>query len=490
MKKIRIAIDPVLKAKFGNEIYWVWRLLFIGIGLPWEEVSIENPEYDIAYVINNNYTRRSRLYVRAQTDFWQHKSAYTFLTVKEFQGWQYPVFEGETVTSPLFRVTDGCWIFEQDIIFYIFWLVTGQQEQHWIKDKHGHFNLYGTSFYREGILRLALASAIGIKLEKLFLDIGFPRPIRRWPNAKLAAACVSHDVDYPQALLWLEPLRIVQRQGMRGLMPAISLLRGKRTHWHFSSWVSLEKDLNTKSAFYFTAQAGSLLRYIFGTPDPFYNINSEPFRNLFSYLVDEGCEIGLHASYRAFESQENFAAEKKLLEEASGQKIYGNRHHYWHLYPKDPESTLLLHEQIGLTYDTSLTHERYLGWRRGLSWPFFPFHQQNRRELSVLQIPVVWMDDHLFRHREDNPGGRFEILRALSEKVVQQGGCLSVDIHDYVFDEMLFPGWLKTYQQLWEYLLGRLDFWITTPGQIADHWIRRTTLITQASCGLTQGGRG
>jgi hypothetical protein len=172
------------------------------------------------------------------------------------------------------------------------------------------------------------------------------------------------------------------------------------------------------------------------------------------------------------------------LAETSQQSVEGNRHHYWHLNPQEPESTLLLHEQIGLKYDTSLMHERYLGWRRGLSWPFFPFHQQQKRELRTLQIQTAWMDDQLFGYRHDNPGDRFEILRALADRAAEQGGCLLIDVHDYVFDEVLYPGWAQAYHELWEYLLTRSDFWIDTPGKIAEHWIKRYHKIVQASRGL------
>jgi hypothetical protein len=345
----------------------------------------------------------------------------------------------------------------------------------------------GTTFHREQVLRLALASDIGSRLEKTLSELGFAIPVRRWPHGKRAAACVGHDVDYPEVVRWLEPLRIVWRRGLGGLRPAASVLTGRRSYWHFASWVSMETSLKTRSAFYFAATPGSLLKYATGTPDPFYDVRSKQFGKLFRYLVEEGFEIGLHASYRAFESREKFAAEKQVLEEASGRRVRGNRHHYWHLNPEDNESTLLLHEQIGLEYDASLTHERYAGWRRGVSWPFFPFHQGERRELKTLQISTAWMDDHLFGYRDDNPGDRLAILRGLIDRAAAQGGCLLIDVHDYVFDDALFPGWSKTFGEVLEYLTTRRDFWIDTPGRIAAHWMARCALITRASHGLTEG---
>jgi hypothetical protein len=372
----------------------------------------------------------------------------------------------------------------RDIIFDIFWLTTGQEEKYWPQNKHGHFDLSGAASQQQA-LRLALGSGLGSSLEKIFSEWGCPAPAPRWPAGKRAAAGIGHDVDYPEVIPWLEPWRIIHRRRWRGAGAATAVWRGERSHWHFSSWMQLEKSLGTRSAFYFVPRQGSLLEYAAGTPDPFYDVRSPHFRKLFRDLADEGFEIGLHASYLAFTSHDKFASEKQLLEEASNQSVLGNRHHYWHLNPQDPESTLRLHEQIGMKYDTSLIHERYLGWRRGLSWPFFPFHQKERRELKTLQISTTWMDDQLFGYRQDNPGDRRELLQALADKAAEQGGCLLIDVHDYVYDDVLFPDWAETYRSLWEYLISRSDFWIDTPGNIAEHWIKRHTNITKASQGLT-----
>ncbi|MBA7710721.1 hypothetical protein ES703_119667 [subsurface metagenome] len=407
--------------------------------------------------------------------------------VQRYDGLSYLIFKGKQSSAPAFFVDDGRIVCERDIIFDIYWLVTGQEERQWPKDKHGFFDLSDNAFFRKDILRLALASSIGSWLEKKLLSLGFSKPIPRWPSDKRAAACLSHDVDYPEVKRLLEPVRIVARRGLPGLSAAVAVITGKRTHWHFSSWVETEKKLGVRSAFFFAAVQGSLLKFIFGTPDPFYDVKSQKFRELFSYLIDEGFEIGLHSSYHVFTSQEKFVRERELLQQNTGQEIWGNRHHYWHLNPDDVESTLMLHEQIGFKYDSSLTHERYLGWRRGLSWPFFPFNKKERRQLKTLQVSPTYMDNHLFGYLKHNPGNRRENIQTLIDTAAKQDGCLVVDIHDYVFDDTLFPGWSKTYFWLLERLVDRSDFWISTPGEIADHWISRYNSIVQESQGLEEG---
>lgn len=486
MKKIQITIDPALAATHGPEIHWVWRLLLTGIGWTWEETPIGAP-CDIAYVNEPGQASSARLWIQPNPTAWMQPYACRLQNIGQDNGLTFPIFDHTASSSRPIQTAANQVICQRDLIFDLFWLVTGQEEQFWPKDRHGFHDLTGTALLNKQVLRQALASEMVGWLENTLLKLGCGSPVPRWPNGKRAAAGIGHDVDYPEVIRWLEPLRVVLRQGGRGIGPAWSVLTGQRHHWQIPAWVELEKTLQTRSAFYFVPRQGSFLEYATSTPDTFYDITSPRFRQLFRYLGEEGWEIGMHASYLAYQSQEKFAAEKHKLEEACGQPVVGNRHHYWHLNPANVEETLFIHEQVGFKYDASLIFNRYLGWRRGLSQPFFPFYQAQRRELKTLQIPTAWMDDHLFGQRLDNPGQPDELLQTLADHAAQQQGCLLIDIHDYVFDDTLFPDWMPTFRRLWEYLLNRGDFWFATPAEIAAHWTARYTELVKASHGLDRG---
>jgi hypothetical protein len=461
--------------------------MLTGIGWAWEEVTLDSA-CDIAYVSEPAEAPKASLCIRATPTAWARPADCRLGSVGRQDGLAHPLFERKAAVPDPVQARSSQLICHRDLVFDVFWLVTGQEEQHWPRDRHGFFDLTGTAVLREHVLRQAVASQIVVWLQKTLLDLGCPPPVPRWPYGKRAAAAVGHDVDYPEVKRWLEPLRILARKGGQGLSPALDVLAGRRHHWHFPAWVEMEKQLQTRSAFYFVTRQGSLLEFASGMPDPFYDVTSKRFRRLFHYLAEEGCEVSLHTSYLAYRSREKFAAEKQRLEEASGRPVVGNRHHFWHLNPNDAEETLLIHEQVGLKYDSSLIHDRYLGWRRGLSQPFFPFHQAERRELKTLQIPTAWMDDQLFGMQAYNPGDRSKLLRALADRVAEQGGCLLIDVHNYVFDDILFPEWAATYRRLWEYLLDRGDFWFGTPAEIANHWIARYESLVKASRGLREGG--
>ncbi|HEX7794863.1 MAG TPA: polysaccharide deacetylase family protein [Vicinamibacterales bacterium] len=481
--RITVAIDPQL-APYRPEIDWTLRTIFSIIGYAWTEVP-PGTTADIAYIGTDVSHATARVALHADVRNWERRRQLRLAGVDRKGNLATLGFAGGTNgRQEPWRRTATQLLCPHDYVFDVFWAITGQEERHLSHDKHGFTDLTGTVGHREQFLLQATASGFAVWLQAQLIDLGHPPGVPRWPGGRAAAAAMSHDVDYPEVKRWLEPARILVRQGLGGLSNAVQVAAGRRHHWQFPSWIKFETTLGIRSAFYFVARCGSLLQYAMGRPDPFYDIASDRFRQLFRQLADAGVEIGLHSSYDVYDSFERFKAEKESLEHVSGQVVYGNRHHYLHLNPVDPEETLRLHERIGFRYDATLYHNAYVGFRRGLSHPFFPFHQADRSEIRTLQIPTAWMDDQLFGFRSHNPGEPRTLLRSLVDRVSQQGGCLLVNMHEYVLDERLFPDWLSTLTDLWRCVIERGDYWLATPREIADHWIARQSAILKCSAGL------
>ncbi|MGQ0603003.1 MAG: polysaccharide deacetylase family protein [Anaerolineales bacterium] len=483
---IRIALDDELTSQWGPELHWTWRTFLSTSGWAWQQVPLDEP-CDIAYTAHPERAPHARLIVQADPRLWARRGALRLSGLRRQSGYAVPEYTGVEARAINLFGENGRRLCTRDVAFDLFWLLTGQEERHHPRNPYGTFNYRNSVWLKESVFLEALVSSFSLWMRQTLVALGCPPPAPMWPHGKRAAAAGSHDVDYPEVIRWLEPLRVQWRLMNGGLGPALDVATGRRHHWHFREWMEMEKALGVRSAFYFTPRQGSLFEYFWGTPDPFYDVGAANFRKLFQELSAEGFEIGMHASYRAYTSVEKFALEKRRLEAASGQHVPGNRHHYWHLNPANPEETLHIHEQIGLEYDTSLNHDRYLGWRRGCAQPFYPYHSGLRRELGTLQLPVAWMDDQLFGMRADNPGDRLERLQEVIDRAAEREGCFIMDVHDYVFDAALFPGWAETYRQAWEYIQQRNDFWCATPAQIAAHWLSRRAALEAASAGLTLG---
>jgi hypothetical protein len=487
MNPIKIMIDSEFREEYGPEICWAWRSLLNNIGYPWEEVTPDCQICDIVYSQNPPKNTAYKLHITVDRQKWDRKKQLRIVDLEKTDHHFIPKFSNVSNNIPIWSFEKKILRCSNDIVFDFFWIVSGQEEKHFTKDKHGIYDLSGENIWRRHIMLRALASEIGTMLEIKLKYLGFKNPIPRWPSGKKAAFCATHDVDCPEAGIFLGMMVLFKRHGVKALKLIPELMTGRRSFWQFESFLNAESKFDLRSSFYFCAKKGSFIKYACGVPDPFYDIQSKKFIKLFKVLIESGAEIGLHASYLAGFQKEMISHQKQLLEECCGVEIEGNRHHYWHLNPSEPDETLHLHEQVGFKYDLSLANDRYVGWRRGYLTPFFPFHKRLRREIKTLQISSGWMDNQLFGGLEENEGDRQMMIQKLLNTTLTHGGCLTVDVHDYVFDEKLFPGWAETYLDLVRQVFDSSDFWIATAGQVSNHWRTRYAHIVKSSLGLTNG---
>jgi hypothetical protein len=178
--------------------------------------------------------------------------------------------------------------------------------------------------------------------------------------------------------------------------------------------------------------------------------------------------------------------EVSRLESASGSAVRGNRHHYWHLDPADPNTTLARHAEAGLDYDSSLGLEYYPGFRRGICHPFRPFHPATRRVIDTVQLPPAWMDDHFDRRLEKNgitdPDGAG---RRLVTAAAHAAGIVVVDYHSRGMNREVYPrwgAWLERFART--ELLARVVFHL--PHEIATMYRRHEQRLGNFSADRSQ----
>lgn len=465
MQPIRVAIDPFLSAE-APEVKYVFRTLLRLAGLPyefrWFTESLSGEPIDIYYGRPRQHIN-AKVRIDACERTFQGVDQVEPQCMREYDA--LPFLEiGQPATEPMRRSADGVEFFN-DIIYGSYWLLVGGREPHYPRDRWDNLDLSGSVFICHALQTTPLVSIYGAFLRQLFAGWG------RAPLAFSAAGAFAftHDVDYPQMIRWIECLRLAARRGWKALPSIAGVLRGTNHFWTFTEWVDWQKQLGTRPAFYFMARQGSLLQYALGTPDDFYDIRTQEFRDLFRYLKDEGCEIGLHASYNAWRSADILRREKELIEETAGTRVEGNRHHYWHLDPRAPHETLALHENAGLVYDSSLGLEYYPGFRRGICHPFRPYHPGLRREIDVVQLPPAWMDDHFDRRLQQNGiSDPASYARSLVSKANETGGIVVVDYHSRGMNSDFYPRYGPWIRKFVETNAG--DMMVLTAGQIAREY--------------------
>lgn len=434
-RPVRVAVGRSAVSS-AREVVYVLRTLLTAAGFPWviEWADESSGPVDIGYGEEAWHGATIRI-PRVPWEF-SRAPEHEPVGLIEAQGIAFPRFAGEPI-APVSQDPQHLAL-PVDVLFACYWWLTGAREPTYPRDRWDNIDPSASALVREGLLRKPGVSLLAALLRARLEAAGRRSLLPAWSNA--GAFCLTHDVDYPEIIRWLEVPRVLAARGIRGLGLARDVALGRSHFWTFREWVDFAATLGTRPTFYFMARRGSLLRYALGTPDDFYDIGSPRFTRLFDELRRADCEIGLHASFHAHTSVAMLERERRRVEETAGVSGIGNRHHYWHLDPRNPNETLRRHEAAGLLYDSSLAFEFYPGFRRGICHPFRPFHPGERRTLDIVQLPPAWMDDHFDRRLARNGiADPTAVARELLAVVRATGGIAVVDYHSRGMNAEFYP---------------------------------------------------
>jgi hypothetical protein len=315
-------------------------------------------------------------------------------------------------------------------------------------------------------------------------------PIPAWPPGRRCAIALSHDVDRiarrSSTLVWPPyALRLSKYE---------NIVAARQRLWHFRQIIRFPRvdDVRLfRKVVSFEAEYGCSSTSFFATRNRFdahasvldvqYDIRNQRMRRLLEDLREKGFGIGLHASYRAFESPSRFFEESRTLQQVSGVAPLGLRHHFWHL-GTDIDATLAAHEAAGFDYDSSISFNEHLGFRRSVAWPYYPWSETMQRPLRTLQMPVFCMDGNVF-YTPSSVEEAVAKISAVIANIKEVGGVGSIDWHsDTASPET--PGyedWGLAYEQLVRMLADDSDVWTTSLEAIVDWFKTRRSQLSEAS---------
>jgi len=390
-------------------------------------------------------------------------------------------FDEISLKNKVYHLDNDKTLLANDIIFSSFYLLTGWNEKFINRDKKDRHNIQQSFLYQNNLLHTPIVNKYADILLNVFSKSH--RPLPSWPYGKKYAVALSHDIDYPVMIKWIEAIRYCTKNKPNiNPVKIFDILFGKETFWNFEKCMKLETTYCLKSAFYFCGYKGNLLRYLLYAPDPFYDVSGKKFSQVFETLKNHGFEIGMHASYLAYKSVNSFKAEKQKIESVLGKNITGNRHHYWHWNQDDAAQTSAIHNEIGLVYDSSICFEKHSGFRYGISSPFHLYDSNTSSRVDTLQLPPSLMDAQLFDFRKESKFTKYEdMIDSLINNARSSSGVFVVDFHPRTLNNTLFPEWGDSYKYLLNAVCKNDDFFCDTPGGIANYWLEREKKLLEAS---------
>ena len=313
-------------------------------------------------------------------------------------------------------------------------------------------------------------------------------PLARWRDGSCFAVVLSHDVDDITAVSTTEAWRLLGRARAplsyafrRSLAQmARAWRRGAATddpYWRFEQWAAEEERHGFRSTFFvFPPRPAHPHQF-----DPNYRLEDtirfegrmQPFADVLRALGGRGFEVGLHASYRSYQSAEQLAAEKAQIERATDLAVTGIRQHFLRF---DRNVTWGAQAQAGFAYDSTFGYNEAIGFRAGIAAPFRPWDAARRAASTLIELPLTVMDGTLFRTLVlDGPQAARRTLDQL-DMVEKVSGLAVLLWHPNGADEKQFPGWWASYRDVLADL-ARRSVWVATGREIDAWWREREKKI-------------
>ncbi len=229
----------------------------------------------------------------------------------------------------------------------------------------------------------------------------------------------------------------------------------RQIHWI----IQKERNLGVKATWFLFGKSD------FADKRQNYISNPKVLRRLKELLSGE--EVGLHGSPESAFDEDILRAEMEKLSQA-GFEVRGYRSHYLHF---DYQQSFRILENAGIQYDSTLGYWENIGFRAGISFPFYPFNIEENRPFRVLEIPLIVMDTtlHSKKAMNMNPLAARLTLRRMIDMADKYQSHLSLLWHNVTFDPIDFPLWAGVYWDVLRYAI-RKGGWITSLNEIWAEW--------------------
>ncbi len=218
-------------------------------------------------------------------------------------------------------------------------------------------------------------------------------------------------------------------------------------YWCFPRIRELERRHGVQSRFYVYAGSESVgeafTRVVF---DPGYRIRKHPtLARTLRDLHDEGCEVGLHQSFGAWEDAARMENERMRLETALDLPITSCRQHWLRFSLK---KTWSAQTAAGLTEDSTLGFNDRCGFRAAAALEAKPWSHNNARPHSLQAVPLVLMDSQFYDYQMLSDQSRRDTMEKWVREVREVHGTASVLWHQQVLSPDY--GWDRGFTELLE----------------------------------------
>ena len=273
--------------------------------------------------------------------------------------------------QPSIRTYGDTIVVDADIVASSFFLLSRYEELVSADkvDIHGRFSATDSLPWRAGFLDRPIVDEYGGLLRSWLRTAGINIPE---PPQEFSRVYLTHDVDalglYRSARSFAGGVYRSLRGGGVGLRSVLwSAIDVRNDPAYTFPWLLRENARvpYAQKIFFFKSEPYPLGGY----DRPYYNIGGRDARRLLADVLDDGCSVGLHSSYRSFREPHRIADEARRLARVVCRDVSQHRSHYLTILPPTDGHYYV---DAGITDDFTIGYAQVSGFRLGtcrrVSW--------------------------------------------------------------------------------------------------------------------------
>lgn len=350
------------------------------------------------------------------------------------------------------ETTPGKIVCDADLFAGAFFMLTRWEESFGLyEDLHGRFPADKALVVRNGFILRPVVDEYVALLKKWLLSLGYFVPEDK-SEYKVVPTC---DVDIPY--YWqsrpgwkLLGGRFLKHKSIAHLRQDYMLMKSMRRselndpYDTFEYLMLLTEKMGLKFLFHMIGGGESKF-------EGYYNIDAPHIIALMKEFQRRGHQIGLHPSYNAFNDPRKLDKERIAVEKHSGVHVKASRQHYLRFAVPATWKHL---QNAYLKEDSTLGYAAEPGFRCGTCKPFPVFDIYQRKELPLVERPLLIMDVSLRFYKNLSIEESKAYCKTIIEQVKKHNGELVFLWHNSTLSEM--DGW-QGWNEVLESLIGHLD---------------------------------
>ena len=310
------------------------------------------------------------------------------------------------------------------------------------KDEHNRFLAIDSLAYKNNFLHRPIVNEyveiLYHTLKSFCLDQ--TRKVRKYTTL------ATHDVDRP--FLWNSTLGKIRSIGASLLirrnkeeikLRAQNIVTGTDPFDTFDLLMDMSESIGEKAHFFF--MAGGETEF-----DNFYQLGEQAVIDLIKRIKERNHCIGIHPSYNTYNNTEMLSSEIDALKMATGMEVTASRQHYLRF---DTSSTWNNLEDADVRWDSTMGYPDEAGFRSGVCYTYPLYDIYNRKQLNLLEKPLIVMDATLLRYEKLQIEQALSRVENLQKEVHRYQGEFVFLWHNSSFNSQEWIGFDEVYKSMY-----------------------------------------